>query len=407
MSYPIKAYQTEKFKNNTVGLYFFWPLSKEKAAEVTVLSRMLSDRCVAFPTKQAMTANSDNFYALNTNFRTFTTGKALCMEVLLSALDDRFCQEGQWQGIFATVKEMIFRPLLNEEVFAEAKRNALQSIARRQEDFSTYCSSQAVKSAGANQPLGIDAEGEQEEVEALSLDDLKRVHQELLEDTFVVLLSTGWLSQDQLEGYAKEYLPFSDHNLLETAYCFEKDDVTSITIDKKTTQAEITVLYNGPVNVKSPDYWALRVAAALLGQFPVSLLFREVREKRSLCYSIFSTTINFDGVLVISTATQKKNIAEVLSLIDQLVKQVANGDFDDSLLAIIKKMMSDIFSASLDRPSGMLNLGLNSVLTKTDVSPEAIVMQISKVDREAITSVFTRLKKIGVAVLCDPAQKEE
>ena len=48
------------------------------------------------------------------------------------------------------------------------------------------------------------------------------------------------------------------------------------------------------------------VMNSLLGQSPTSLLFEEVREKHSLCYSISSYLIQFDGALIITLGTNKE-----------------------------------------------------------------------------------------------------
>ncbi len=41
--------------------------------------------------------------------------------------------------------------------------------------------------------------------------------------------------------------------------------------------------------VDSPDYYRARAAAAILGGYSSARLFTEVREKRGLCYSVYST----------------------------------------------------------------------------------------------------------------------
>lgn len=75
---------------------------------------------------------------------------------------------------------------------------------------------------------------------------------------------------------------------------------------------------------------------AMLGQYSTSLLFQNVREKNSLCYSIYSNLIAFDGARELRPASKKKDIDQVLTLIQEQIETLKNGTFDEELLTVTK-----------------------------------------------------------------------
>jgi len=79
-----------------------------------------------------------------------------------------------------------------------------------------------------------------------------------------------WLPRPELRVGAKPGGPRRDHILRETQ------------------QIQIAMAYPA-ATVDSPDYYRARAAAAILGGYSSARLFTEVREKRGLCYSVYST----------------------------------------------------------------------------------------------------------------------
>jgi predicted Zn-dependent peptidase len=57
---------------------------------------------------------------------------------------------------------------------------------------------------------------------------------------------------------------------------------------RETQQIQIALAYPSET-VDSPDYYRARAAAAVLGGYSSARLFTEVREKRALCYSVYTS----------------------------------------------------------------------------------------------------------------------
>ena len=87
-------------------------------------------------------------------------------------------------------------------------------------------------------------------------------------------------------------------------------------------QAHLVIGFNS-VGVHDPDYYAISVAASVLGGGMSSRLFQEIREKRGLVYSIygFNSAYSDVGLFGIYAGTNEKGLLELIPILcDELLK---------------------------------------------------------------------------------------
>ena len=131
---------------------------------------------------------------------------------------------------------------------------------------------------------------------------------------------------------------------------------------------------------------------AMLGQYSTSLLFQNVREKNSLCYSIYSSLIAFDGALGIMTGVEKKDIDTVLRLIDEQIETLRSGRFDDALLSVSQTMIINSLRAGDDNMNPMAALQYqNDLLGRSDTSAD-IIRLVEQVTREDVIKAAKKLE---------------
>ena len=65
-----------------------------------------------------------------------------------------------------------------------------------------------------------------------------------------------------------------------------------------------------------------------------SVLFKEVREKRGLVYSIYATTSEFqtDGAFMVCFSCKKDNVREVIDIVSEEVKNICEKEIDEKQL---------------------------------------------------------------------------
>ncbi|WP_304753056.1 insulinase family protein, partial [Dubosiella newyorkensis] len=158
-------------------------------------------------------------------------------------------------------------------------------------------------------------------------------------------------------------------------------------------------IYATSISFQSPLYYPLLALNSILGQGPVSLLFEEVREKHSLCYSISSSLIRFDGALMISVGTRKDALDQVLLLIHEQIERIVHMDYPDSLLEIAKKDLKDLFLRQKDRSNSMLEQHFLDMLLRREESEEQRNKAIDSISKFLIAQAARQLFLLSSVVV--------
>ncbi len=132
-----------------------------------------------------------------------------------------------------------------------------------------------------------------------------------------------------------------------------------------------------------------------LGLATISSYFNggNVREKNSLCYSIYSNLIAFDGAMGITTGIEKKDIDQVLMLIQEQIETLKNGTFDEELLTVTKTMIINSLKAGDDVMNTMATLRYQNDLLNREYTSKDIIECIQKVTRADVIEMAQRLEQ--------------
>ena len=383
---------TNKFKDVTVSIRFLTDLLTDKATIRSLLGMLLVDRTLKYDTKQKLQRQLDLLYGANVYHKVTGYGKGHVLEIKSQVLNERYTKEPLLKDQFELLSEVIMRPLLNEITFEEAKRLLKEKFDRYFESPSSYASKKLLEYGAINDPLSIYAAGEVDYIENITLDDVLVEYQNLISNNQVDIFVVGDVNEDEVVSLAKEYLPLQSVKLDESYYMIQSQEYACGKETKDIQQSILSLLYRTGVNIQHPDYWALRIVNGMFGAFPVSYLFQEVREKRSLCYSIYSSIIAYDGALVVQTGIDKQNIELAQELIGQQLLRLQQNDFSDELVIITKEMLKNGLLTIEDGVSSLIGLGYQSILLDKKQTLESFIEQIDRVSREDILRVVQQLQ---------------
>lgn len=399
--------KNDKFKDIGISIRFMAPANSETATLRSLLAIMICDRCEKYPTKKQMSDIQDCLYGTVVNAQTVGYGQAQVLEIRTKVIDPRFVKEQNLlQDVFAYLQELLFHPLLNEAAFEEAKEVLKSKLMRLRDDSTQYVIAQGLKLAGEGSPLAICSLGDLSQIDKITLEDVKQIHQKLLNEDRIDMIVCGPIDEKQIIELIQSNLPFSDRNTeLNTHYVLQSNQKGEYQKELRTVnQSSIFMIWQTNTGVCDPDYYALRVANAMFGQYPTSLLFREVREKRSLCYNILASLISFDGAMTVITGVENEHTDQAIDVIHEQFERIASGDFKDELLAVSKTMIINSLNASKDSmPSIIAQLYQNQVLNQ-ELSIDERIALIQAVEREDVERVFKKCRHCLSFVVCQEDQ---
>ena len=109
--------------------------------------------------------------------------------------------------------------------------------------------------------------------------------------------------------------------------------------------------FNAP-NYRDPRIYQMQVLSAILGGGMSSRLFQEVREKRGLCYSVFSYGTSYEdvGQLGVYAATSPEHTPELIDLTSKVMmsmgEQVTVKEVDRAKAQLKASLVMNLESAS-------------------------------------------------------------
>ncbi|MCB1475657.1 MAG: insulinase family protein [Rhodobiaceae bacterium] len=154
---------------------------------------------------------------------------------------------------------------------------------------------------------------------------------------------------------------------------------------RDTEQYQVALALPAP-GYRDEGYFTYRVAAAILGGAMSSRLFQEIRERRGLCYSVFSYLAAYEdaGLFSIAAATEPETAQEMLTAIAGELKRAA----------------SDISDREVDRARAQAKAGILMSLESASARAEQIGRQILMYDRvwtmEELMDRFAAIDSAGV-----------
>lgn len=387
----IHIQKSDKFKDVGISLRFMAPLSKETVTKRSLLAMMMCDRCKAYPTKKAMSDKQDYLYGTTLQAQTVGYGRAQVLEIRIKMVDPRYTKCTTLRNdVLDYLYEVIFQPLLNEEVFQESKSILKNKMQRMLDDPSQYVITKGLHMGGQNTPLALSSLGELTDLDQITLSDIHEIYEQLMKENRIDILICGHVDEHQMIDLMKQKLPFSPRQVdYPTHYTFASDgEPKKIQETRDIKQCSIFMLWQTNTDICDSDYYALRVANAMFGQYPTSLLFQEVREKHSLCYSIFANLISFDGAMGVTTGVEKQHIEQAMDLVMTQFERICMGDFDNHLLEVSKTMMINSLKATKDAMNPLIAQIYQNAILHRPMTIDERINAIQVITKEDIQHVF-------------------
>lgn len=387
---------SNKFSDVSVAIRTQLPLERSTITAYNILVYMLKTKTELFKTKQALISNLNEAYGMKLACGLSSYGADLILTTRIQYIRSDWIEEEDYiYKVKEITDQVLFHSVLDEASFEEAKylyRNKLTRILDDPDGLAIYT---CLTTLNTNHEISIPIQGSLDDLDQLTLQDIQNVYSAYLKADKHILVC-GCLDEEM-----KTYLERMDSSskLNSTRSLLPILDYQEEIIEKNISQSSIALVYATSTDILSEDYYKMFVMNSLLGQSPTSLLFEEVREKHSLCYSISSYLIQFDGALIITLGTNKENIEKAIDLINQQIQRIIDLDFDPELLNTAKKDCIDSLIVAQDYPFSQIDQRFMDVLLSRDTDRDKKIKNIQKVCLEDVSAAAKKLKKISSVIV--------
>ena len=287
-----------------------------------------------------------------------------------------------------------------EQVEIDRERTVVQQEIRRAFDQpGAWASELLSRAVFGDQPIGWPIAGTLETIEAMQHDDFVQHVATYYVPSNTVLSVSGQTTHDEVMQLAEQQFgAMKDHAIPAIPAAVEQFGDEQVVVEKREiAQCNIGIALHA-LPRKDPDRYPLQVLNTILGRGMSSRLFKEVRERRGLAYSVGSGVSRYNdiGTMSVSAGVTFDHLEEATSVIrDELFKLTTDAVGEDEITKA-RDFSTGNFRLGLESTMALAQRAGESLLMTGEIEPiEDVVSSINAVTPTDLTRVAKRLFKPG------------
>jgi len=394
--------RTEKFKTNTINIFFHDNLSRENVTKNALLPAILRRGCKRLPTFQDIALNLEELYGATFDCGVVKKGERQILHFYLEYVSDKYTGEKAniFQKASQLICEIITDPVLEDGIFNndyldQEKENLKKMIEARINDKVQYAMDRCFEEMCKEESFGIYEYGAIQDLAAIDSKVLFEHYKKSLASLPISVFITGNPDGDDIKGLI-DRLSSIQRNSLKNVDIGNIDreirEVKNVTENINVNQAKLALGYRTYTASNNKNYYSLLVYNGILGGGMHSKLFQNVREKESLAYYVYSRLDKFKGLMIISSGIESQNKDKTINIINEQLQEIQKGNITDSEFDSTLKSIETGINSIKDSQMQMVDFYLSQVIVNTEDTLDNIIDKVKKVTKKDVIEISTKIK---------------
>ncbi|MHA7963094.1 EF-P 5-aminopentanol modification-associated protein YfmF [Paenibacillus sp. CAU 1782] len=393
---------TKVFKTFAISLYAGVPLHEETVTPVALSPFVLRRGTAATPESIAFREKLDDMYGAGFGFDVYKRGDAQIVQFRMDVINDRFVSTNHslLAEALTFLGDVVSEPLLEEGKFRgayvesekETLRNRLQAIVN---DKIRYSAERCVEEMCKDEPYRLQALGRIDEIAGITPEALYRHYSSWLDNAALDLYVAGDTTLEEVAELAGKAFklkprqpgaysaPDKGYSIKETRCVVEEMDVN---------QGKLNMGLRTGVTYGDDAYAAMLMYNGILGGYPHSKLFRNVREKESLAYYASSRLDGHKGICGIQSGIEFQNYDKALAIITEQLASMSKGELSQLEMNQTKAMITGHLREIQDSAYEMIAYDFNGVVSGNRRTRDELMAQIAAITPEDVAEVGKRVR---------------
>jgi predicted Zn-dependent peptidase len=299
--------------------------------------------------------------------------------------------------------DMVLHPLLDAQEMERERSVVQQEIRRNRDQPGVWVGELLIQALYGDQPLGWSTAGNEETVATMQRQDFLSYMDAWYVPANTVVSVAGNVSHEEAVALARRHFkdrpakPFPSFRPIDSDLPAQRVAVEARPI----SQANLAMALPAFAR-KDPDRYALMIFNSLLGRGMSSRLFKEVRERRGLAYSVGSAVSRYfdTGLLVINAGVAPQNLQEAARLIVGELRKLVEEPVGEEEMTKARDYTVGGFRLSLETPMALGQRAGELLLTMGEIEPiECVVEKLRAITADDILRVARRIVQAGKLVL--------
>ncbi|PAB58817.1 EF-P 5-aminopentanol modification-associated protein YfmF [Anaeromicrobium sediminis] len=393
--------KTRKFKTNLINVFLKRPLRQEEVSKNALLTMVLGRGSKNYPNTKVLSEELENLYGAAFIWDTAKKGEKNIIRIAFQMVNDMYVKDDDVlkKGL-NILNDFINNPLVendkfNEEYVEQEKKNLIERIEAQKNDKMRYAYDRCIEEMCKGEPFALSEYGNIEDVSNITSEELYSHYKDIIKSSEIDICVVGDVKRDEIKKTIEENLKFNIDNVVPVKrekISGAKENVEIVTEEMDINQGKLTLGYKTNVAYEDKLYNPLVVYSSILGGGVNSKLFKNVRERESLCYYVFSRIEKFKSLMFIASGIEFDKYEKALEVIEEQIDSMKNGDFNEEDIISAKNSIITSVRSMTDSAGMLSDFYYTQSISKTDDSIEEIIEKIRRVTKEEIIEVANKIK---------------
>lgn len=395
----------KRYKKNLISVAFSTQLSEDTATENVIVPVLLTKCNSKLPTYKAFNNKMSRLYASGIGG---TAGRQYDLQTISFGayyLDDIYALSGEkMTGIMTDILiDCLTSPVTENGVFSEKfveleKKTVIDNIETAINDKRSYAIERAMKTICKGEPASVCSYGTVEKAKLITSDSAYKAYRRMLETMPCEIICTGCSDFDGVaEKFAAAFEKIGRHDIENTTIALSpvKTQTEEVTERLTVNQSKLVLGFKS----YSDDDAALVLLQKIFGGTTSSKLFRNVREKMSLCYYCSAARNDLKGIMLVNSGVENENIEKTKEAVIDQLEEIKNGNFTNEDINFAEMAIKNDFKSVADSAGNVSNWYFDCIRKNDIVTPEEKLGRYLGVSKERIIAAAKSMVLDSVYVL--------
>lgn len=400
----------DKFKTVNIVIKFKAPLNRETITKRALLPYVLQQGPKEYPSRKELQIALDNLYGAILSIDGGKKGNHHILSFRLEVANEKFIpnESNILEEAIRLLNEVIFHPNVsddsfNEDIINREKETLRQKIKSVIDDKMKYANMRLIDEMCDGEAYQLHVSGYEEDLNEISATDLYQYYKKLLKEDQIDIYVLGDVKEDKIQELIGANFERKDesssNNVVEEEPKVTSKDPKEVIDKQHVQQAKLHIGYRTNIRFQDEKYPALQVFNGILGAFPSSKLFINVREKNSLAYYASSRLESHKGLLLVFSGIAPQDYEKARDIMAKQMTAMKNGDISEDELKETKDLIINQLLETLDHPQGIIEMLYQQVIAGTTLQPDQLIEKIKEVKVEDVVEVGKHIVEDTVYLL--------
>jgi predicted Zn-dependent peptidase len=411
----IHVLPTKRFKTFAMSLYLGTPLSEDTVTTTALTPFVLRRGTESYPETTQFRERLEQLYGAGFGFDVYKRGDYQIVQFRMDTINDSFVQsqESLLSSSFAFLGEVVTKPVLEDGHFKDSYVQAERENVRKKlesiiNDKIRYAAERCLEEMCRNEPYRLHPLGQRKDLDNINSEVLYKAYRKWLEEANIDLYVVGDTTLEEVKQLVGQHFQLGSTKQVSYETNPSSRDVGEVrTIEEKldVSQGKLNMGLRTTITYGDDNYAAALMYNGILGGYPHSKLFLNVREKESLAYYASSRYDGHKGIGTIQSGIEVQNYKKAVEIIQNQIAEMKSGQISELEMSQTKAMIRNLLREMEDSAFEMIGFDFNRQLSGKERSGEELLQQVENITVEDVQAAASTFKLDTIYFL--RGQKEE